>query len=195
MRTPFTAVVAVLTALVLILAAQFGAFEPEEARMIPLHTVYATFNQEGLKAADEAVDNEDLAMALNAIGDGREEVVLCVGDDVVAAVKASIASFAMPKEPVPAVGGGSIATIWVAAHLGSDGSVPPAYRVRSVEVNRTTIRVAFAHEDSPVRSCDLRGYMIWAPVGRVAAGAYTLELFDVTADRVIATRPWHLNVY
>ena len=77
---------------------------------------------------------------------------------------------------------------------GSDGSIPPAYRVRTIELNGKTIRVAYERDESPVRSCDLRAYLVWAPVGQVEAGIYRLELFDVVAERVTLTTPWQVTV-
>jgi hypothetical protein len=190
MRTRLIVVVTILSVSGLILAAQLGAFEADEARTIPVNTAYATFQQDGLKSLDEAVDSDVLSM----IQEAPQQIVLCIGSDVAAAVKASAASFSMPEDPVPAVGGGANDTLWVAAYLGSEGSIPPAYRVRSIEVKGKTIRVAYERDDAPVRSCDLRAYMVWAPVGPGEAGAYTLELFDVVAERITLTRPWQVTV-
>jgi len=82
----------------------------------------------------------------------------------------------------------------LAAYLGSDGSTPPAYRVETIEVNGKTIRVAYERDESPARSADLLAYLVWVPVGRLEAGVYTLELFDVVAGNVTTSRPWHVFV-
>ena len=190
MRTRLIAVLAVLSVSGLILAAQLGAFEGDEMRIIPVDTAYASFTQEGLKSLDEPVDGDVLSTTQEA----PQQIVLCFGSDVAAAVKASGSSFSMSGEPVPNVVGGTNEILWVAAYLGSDGSIPLAYRVRAIEVKGKTIRVAYERDESPVRSCDLRAYMVWAPVGLVEAGVYTLELFDVGAGKVTLTRPWQVAV-
>jgi hypothetical protein len=128
------------------------------------------------------------------IGDGPPQIVLCVGDDVAAAVKASVLSFSTPEEAATTITGGTIDTLWLAAYLGSDGSTPPAYRIETIEVNGRTIRVAYERDESPARSADLLAYLVWVPVGRLEAGVYTLELFDVVAGNVTASRPWHVFV-
>ena len=194
MRTRLLAGVVVLSGFALILAAQLGAFAPDEARAIPLNTIYATFNQEGLKSADEAMDSEGLAETLNALREAPPRVVLCVGSVITAAVKASAASYAMSEEPIPAVTGAMNDRLWLTAYLGSDGSTPPAYRIRAIEVKGKTIRVAYERDESSARSSDLRAYLVWAPMGPGKAGLYTLELFDVLADRVTLARPWQVTV-
>ena len=111
MRTRLIVVVTILSVSGLILAAQLGAFEADEARIIPVNTAYATFQQDGLKSLDEAVDSDVLSM----IQEAPPQIVLCIGSDVAAAVKASAASFSMPEDQVPAVGRGTNDTLWVAA--------------------------------------------------------------------------------
>ena len=162
MRTTLIALLVVLSGLALIMVAQLGAFQAEETRVIPLNTAYATFNQEGLKSADEAVHNEGLAQALSAIREMPQQMVLCVGSDLTAAMKASAVSFAMAEGQFPSVGGSANDTLWVATYLGTDGSIPSAYQIRAIELKGKTLRVAYERVESPGRSCDLRAYMVWA---------------------------------
>ena len=156
--------------------------------MIPLDTVYATFNQEGFKSLDLEVETNGLFQVLSAVRESPQQIILCVGSDVASAVIASELGFATPDEATPPVTGGTSDTLWLAAYLGSDGSVPSAFRLRAIEVNGKTIRVEYERDESPVRSADLRNYLIWVPLGRVEAGAYTLELFDTAAERVTRSR-------
>jgi hypothetical protein len=170
-----------------------GAFVPATTgKGIPLDTAYATFNQEGIKSLDNAVDNDQLSQILGEVQGGPQRIVLCVGDDVAVAVKTASSSFSMPVEPLPAVTTATSDTIWLAVYLGSDGSMPSAYKVWAIEVTGKTIRVAYERDESPGRTCDLRAYLVWAPVGRVEAGVYTLEFFDVVAGNVTASRPWQV---
>ena len=190
MRNRLIAIFVVLSASGLILAAQLGAFEGDETRVIPVGSAYATFTQEGLKSLDEPVDND----VLSTIQEAPQQMVLCCGGDIGAAVKASAKSFSVAEEASPSIVGSANETLWVAAYLGSEGSIPPAYRLRDIEVKGKTIRVAYERDESPVRSCDLRPYMFWVPVGQVEAGIYTLELFDKVAERATLTRPWQVTV-
>jgi hypothetical protein len=194
MRTRLIAAFVVLSVLGLGLAAHLGAFETEEARIIPLSTVYATFNQEGLKSADEAAGSEDLAQVLSAIREAPPQIILCVGTDIIAAVKSSTPSFSTPEESALSMVGVKSDTMWVAAYLGSDGSIPLAFRIQAVEVRDKTIRIAYERDESPGRSCDVRAYVVWAPVGPVEAGSYTLELFNMAPDSVTVTRPCQVTV-
>ena len=193
-RTRLIAVLAVLSGLALLLVTELGALQAQQTRVIPLNTVYATFNQEGLKSADEAADNEGLVQAVSAIREMPEQIVLCVGSDVSAAMKSSAVGFSVTKDQAPIVAGSTSETLWVAAYLGTDGSIPAAYRIRAIELKGKILRVAYERDESPTRSCDLLAYMIWAPVGQVEAGAYTLELFDATAGTVTVTRTWQVAV-
>jgi hypothetical protein len=162
--------------------------------LIPLDTVYSTFNQEGLKSLPE-VETDGLFQVLGAVRESPQQIVLCIGTDAASAVKGSELSFAMPEEAIPPVTGTtSEKTLWLAAYLGCDGSLPPAFRVSSIEVNGKTIRVMYERDASPVRSADLRSYLIWVPLGRLEEGVYTLELFDAAAERVTRSRSWQVTV-
>jgi hypothetical protein len=139
------------------------------------------------------VDNEALSAMVSEVQGGPQRIVLCDGIDVGAAVKSSALNFSMPESPVPFVATGKNDAVWVAAFLGSDGSIPPAYVVRSISVTDRIVRVAYERDDSSGRTCDLSAYMIWAPLGRMDAGMYTLELFDVAAGTVTVTRRWQVK--
>ena len=194
MRSQFTVALGVLAIGALILAAQLGAFQTPETRAIPLDTAYATFNQEGLKSLDDTAANEQLGDIVSSIQDRPARMVLCVGSDVASAVTNSGMTFALPNNPTPAVTSTASDTVWLAAYLGTDGSMPAAYKVRAIEMTGKTIRVTFERDESSGRSCDLRAYLVWAPVGRVEAGTYTLELFDASTGSITASRLWHVFV-
>ena len=188
MRTKLMAILGVLTVFGVALAAQLGAFDREERRLIPLDTVYASFNQAGLQPLDPEVETDGFAQVLGAVRESPQQIVLCLGTDLAWAVRGSELGFATPDDATPPVMASTSDTLWLAAYLGSDGSVPSAFRLRAIEVNGKTIRVEYERDESPVRSADLRNYLIWAPLGRVEAGAYTLELFDAAAEQVTRSR-------
>ena len=194
MRTKLMAVLGVLTVFGVALAAQLGAFDREERRLIPLDTVYASFNQEGLKPLDAEVETDGLAQVLGAVRESPQQIVLCVGIDLASAVRGAELGFATPDEATLPVTGSTSDTLWLAAYLGSDGSVPSAFRVRAIEVNGKTLRIDYERDKSPVRSADLRSYLIFVPLGRVEAGVYTIELFDAAAERVTRSRTLRVSV-
>jgi hypothetical protein len=117
MHTRLIAVFAVFSVLGLIVATQLGAFQAGEPRIIPLSTVYATFDQQGLKSANDAARSEDLAHVLSAIREAPPQMVLCVGTDLVAAMKSSTPSFSTPADSVLVMAGSADETMWVAVHV------------------------------------------------------------------------------
>jgi len=191
MRARFMLFCVFFAAIPIVLAARLGAFT-EDMREIPLNTVYATFEQEPMRPADLAVPNEHFDPILAMVHDGMPRLALCEGPDIVAAVEATAVNFAMPDDLTPTVMAGMEDTIWLAAYLGSDGSLPSAYRILGVNVTGRTIRVSYEADDSPSRSCDLRAYLIWAPLSEMLPGDYTMELFDASNNRVTLSRTWNI---
>ncbi len=194
MRTQGMKLLAALTFLALVLAAQLGAFQTEPTIVMPLDTAYATFNQEGLRRLDNSVDTDGVLQVLSNNQESPQRIVLCVGNDIAAAVQASEVSFARADEPVPAISAAANDTLWLAAYLGSDGSLPSAFRLQAIEVTGKNVRVAYERDESPLRSADLRAYLIWVPLGRVAPGEYTLELFDAVTEDVTRASRWQVTV-
>jgi hypothetical protein len=193
MRSSLLAVFGVLSGLVLIIAAQLGAFQTDDTRVIPLNTTYATFTQEALKPTDGIVNSDDLDQVLGALREMPQQIAFCAGKDISAAVKNSAAAFSRPEDQSEVLRDGTNEPLWVAAYLGTDGSMPPAYQIRSIELTGKTLRVAYERDESPGRSCDLRAYLIWAPVGPIEAGVYTLELFDVANQQVTLSRTYSVT--
>jgi hypothetical protein len=191
MRTRFFAGVAAVLALVW--AAHLAAFQPN-TYSVALDTAYATFQQPGLQALDKVVEHDDLGLLPSELSEVTQRMVLCVGADVSAAVRASAVGFALPDEEVPVVAGSSAESLWVAAYLGGDGSTPPAYQVRAIDVLGRTIRVSYERVEAATRSCDLLAYIVWAPVSYVEPAEYTLELFDAVANEVTYSRAWRITV-
>ena len=161
--------------------------------MIPLNAVYASFDQENLEPCNDAVANADFGDTMNVVRNGPARIILCVGNDVAAAVKCSERAFFTPEEPMPSVIEGRNTRIWVAAYFGMDGSTPPAFQVRAVEITGHLIRVGFEQIDSSQRSCDLRTDIGLAPLNHLEAGTYALELFDTARRETVATRLWRVT--
>lgn len=193
MRTiRLTAVLAALITGAVVLGAHLGAFENEPTRVIPLNSVYATFAQDNLRSAEGIIDQETLERVAKANRAVPRRIALCVGADATAAVRDSAKAFALPEMGIPSVDVDSSHTLWLAVYLGTEGTVPPAYRLESIEIRDRTIRVTYESDESGARSCDLHDYLLWAPLNRVESGLYTLELFDSGINEVAITREWQI---
>jgi hypothetical protein len=190
MRTRFFAIAAGLAVVGMMATPRVSAVSGDGLDL-PLNSAYVCFTQEELKALDASVDDNDLLQATGVVQGGSRQIVLCVGHDIAAAVKASATNFAVSDQPVPIATGAPGDTLWLAAYLGSDGSTPPAFRVRAVNVANKTIRLSYERIEAAERSCDYHAYMVWVPVGRVEAGDYTLELFDLVGEATLS-RTWRV---
>src|SRR5262249_19702029 len=120
-----------------IVSVRLGAFQPESKRVVPMNSVYATFMQEEVKSVD-AIEDAGFVDTMSVLREGAAQIVLCTGNDIAGAVKSSGESFRMPEEPAPSIVAGPSNQVWVAAYFGTDGSVPPAYDVRAVEITGKT---------------------------------------------------------
>jgi hypothetical protein len=166
----------------------FGFCAADEDAKIPLGSVYTTTGQQDTKDAGIELRN-----APQPFGEfsGLPVVFLVNGKDFLAAVKASRPFLELGvngKAPAPKAESKSSGTIWVGACLGSDGSVPPAYRLHAVEIKGKKIRVTYAFIEREISTGDEHPYLLWAPLGKLPAGEYTLELYDTTTKKVTVTR-------
>jgi hypothetical protein len=190
----------------LLLVTTFGVSGVERARperpedrgavvkQVPLKSVYSTSYQEGLKRVDQGVGdkafpNEMAELYQQAIQLGASNVFLARGEDVAAAVKATWEVFTggIPADtPVSPDRPPKSGDMWLVAYLGVTGSDPTAFRVHSVEVSGTEIRLTYKHPGSVTQ--DLHPYFYWVPLGKLAPGTYKLQLFDADQKEVTLMR-------
>lgn len=184
-----------ITILVVLMVAGIAllAYQPGEPRYIPLEGAHATFGQAGLHFVEGEVDSAMLSRIADLARAGPPRAVLCTGADIGVAMASSETGFALPEMLSRAVAAGNEEKMWMAVYLGSDGSSPSAYRVRAIEVRDRNIRLVYEHFEAAQRTSDLRAYMIWAPLGHLEAGSYTVELFDNFADSVTWSRAWEVT--
>ena len=50
------------------------------------------------------------------------------------------------------------------------------------------MRINYESTKSEISTGDVHLYLLWAPIGKLAAGEYTLELYDTAAKKVTASR-------
>ena len=76
--------------------------------------------------------------------------------------------------------------IWVVAYFGVSGSSPEAWVVTDVERAGGRVRLSFRYNGA--ETDDLKPYFVWAPLGPLGAGTYTLELYDAGGREVVLSR-------
>jgi len=192
MNTRFTVALIALAILALLLTAQLGALPFGNTQDFPVAGAYATFNQEPFKSINAAADSEDVIQIAEAVREAAPQIVLCSGTSIAVAVKNSLTYYVSENLPGTPIEETLYGNLWVSAFLGSNGSTPPAYRIHAIEVTGQRIRVSYGSVESAVRTCDLLTYLMWAPVGPLPTGSYTLELFDATEGTVVASRTCHV---
>src|SRR5687767_5364261 len=89
MRAPLLMGLLIIGGVGLIMAAQFDGLQPGETRNISLSEVYASFSQEEVKSADEAIEAAEFGDMLSILRDAPPRIVLCAGTDIATAVEAS----------------------------------------------------------------------------------------------------------
>jgi hypothetical protein len=165
-------------------------FAADDAKKIPLDSVYTTTRQTDAKdALPQLKDFPQPNLEGKSIA-GKPVIFLVNGKDFPAAVKASgpfIPLDGDAKTPDPKTETKAGEHHWVGAYLGSNGSSPPAYRVQSVEIDGTKVRVTYETIKRNSSTLDYWSYFVWAPLGTLSPGEYTLELYDVGAGKVTAT--------
>jgi hypothetical protein len=159
-------------------------------KKIPLDSVYTTTRQKDTKDALTQLKNLPQPIWEKPIP-SEPMIFLVNGKDFLAAVKAS-RLFLQPqgdaKAPGPNAETKAGEQSWVGAHLGVKGSQPPAYRLLSVEIECRKVRITYGTIKSGGSTLDYYSYLVWAPLGKLPAGEYTLELCDAAAEKVTATR-------
>ncbi|MFO0970298.1 MAG: hypothetical protein U0793_32515 [Gemmataceae bacterium] len=158
-------------------------------RIVPLHAVYATSHESGLRHLYRGVPisgkpERPYAKDLDALyhRKGRLfDVLLAEGDDVAAALKAGNTIF-LDKAPADVAArhpaNPAAKNLWLVADLAWDGG---QRHVVTVEVIGSKIRFRYA-EPKPMPGVPVAAIVVehyyWAPLGSLAPGSYHLELYE-----------------
>jgi hypothetical protein len=159
-----------------------------ENKKIPLSSVYTTTGQKDTR--DAVVELREVSEPFGEFS-GLPVIFLVNGKDFLAAVKVSRPFLEFRgdgKKPDPKAESKATGLNWVGACMGSEGSLPPAFRVLAVEIEGKKIRVTYESIKNDLSSGDEHPYLLWAPLGKLSAGEYTLELYDATVKKVTASR-------
>jgi hypothetical protein len=181
-------VVSLLTGALCLAVARAG----DDAKKIPLDSIHATTGQKDVKRLSTAMDGagkyiDPAGAALAKLYGGLKQggVGLVAGKDIAAAVEASgplFARGAMQGELTVDAG----APLWAAVFFGTNGSSPPAWQVKQVEVKGRSVRIGYAKQ--PAFTDDIHHYLAWIPLGKATAGEWTLELYDVGGKEAAVKR-------
>jgi hypothetical protein len=160
-----------------------------QPKSVPLSELYVTFKQEGvaLMLPRPRVEG-DLSLKDLATKSGTSNIFLVRGADVATALLSAEMAFRGSSADRPLRGNPPTKEkpIWAVAQLGVRGSSPPAFEVKAVKRDGMRVRVSFEEKQS--RSLDERPYLVWAPLGELEPGDYTLELYNVVRERVVLMR-------
>lgn len=130
-----------------------------------------------------------LARIKSDFGNGASNAFLVHGKDITGAIEAT-ASVLLGGQSAERPGvnarGQMPPSLWLVAYLGSSGSSPPEWTVRSVERRGNSFRVSYSTRQA--ETDDGRHYFVWVPVGELKPGTYSLELFDVGRKEVMLLR-------
>lgn len=175
---------------------------------IPLGSLYTTSSQKGMKKLvwgkaispdgrkwqhvnDYSGDMEQLYLKMRP---GIPEVWLVPGDNISEAVKSSrwvLVGGPAPKAATKPKMGQPVAAkkkFWALFYLGMSHSGPPAWLVDSVTVENQTVTLRYSTPEWKTNTCDLCHYFVWAPVGELTPGVYSVQLFDVTQGHLSVLR-------
>ncbi len=165
----------------------------KEARVIPLKSIYATPDQGELQRLDRRLDKplgKELHLIDQHFSSGVPAILLVGGEDIGEAVRATrhaLCGGHNADSPVPANPGSKPKQLWLVVYFGSWSSAPK-WLVRSVAVEQSTIRLKFSLAQNLDPEPVSRLHLVWAPVGQLTAGVYSLELFDEDRKHVALLR-------
>lgn len=171
----------------------------DEPRTIPFADVYAILPQEGMNGA-KATSNADgvptakhgasLQRLLGNFKNAGSNVFLVQGESDVEAMEASehaFAGYVGTERPIAKRDYDPKGTHWMVAYLGA-GSSTPVYEIDSITQEGNRIRLTFNRPQPPIVTLDIRRYLYWIPLGKLAAGDYELELFDANREIIVLMR-------
>jgi hypothetical protein len=184
--------------------------KPEETKTVPKKLIHVSNpDQDNPRPKDWTRADAEMVQEILSVAKqgGPSNVLLVHGDDL----RWAVASTWQAYNPYSSAGAEAVLTarnpspkkkmegdppkekpfdVWVVAYLGRDSS--SRWSIKSVERTGNRIRVLYTdHYRDPgvlVRVGDDKPYMMWAPLGRLEPGKYTVELYETNDKEVNLTR-------
>jgi hypothetical protein len=166
------------------------------SKKIPIESIFSTATQKGTQRVDHGQGYEGFRFELRELYRrssriGASNVFLVRGNEIGAAVKATLRVFdagVSADQPVSPNLQRTSEQIWCVAFFGLAGSSPAAWQVRSVELRGKELRVVYRDHLDEAGTDDVHAYSVWIPLGQIAAGTYSLQLFDETRQHISLAR-------
>jgi hypothetical protein len=172
-----------------------GAFNrAAEPKKLPLTSVFANFEQEGLKRAtlDEKQPFQHHLEFFLKLKPVASNVFLATAEDLNEAIGAGLRFNGRPELAIPSPD--DKAQLWLIVYFGSSSSSPPQWSIVSIEQSDNKITVEYERPANNVqRTADLNPYFAFAPMPKLEAGLYDLELKDRSANLVTIARKVRLR--
>jgi hypothetical protein len=165
---------------------------------VPLGEVYTTSEQKGLKRVARGEDRTPVKLrsrlTVAAPKGGLPDAFLARGRDITAVVGVTASFYEGggfgdgdigPEERSPQD------QVWLVAYLGRTTSDPLRFEVTAVERRGAAVRLSYRVVPlggGVAVTLDRRPYYYWAPLGRLAPGAYQVELYDAAEKQVTLMR-------
>jgi hypothetical protein len=158
--------------------------EPVKVERVPLKSMFVSFDQEGGPTIVESVKDKPFDGLVEDVGrqmrSGASNLFLVRGGDIEELVAGSRGVLVGGDTADRAVSARAKSSpkCWLVAFLGRGPSGPPVRDVRSVERRGAVVRLAVGRPKLHGGNKDKIPYLVWAPLGKLPAGTYTLELVN-----------------
>lgn len=172
------------------IVAQEGSERKAEQRTIPLSQIVSTSSQTGLESVDAIlrkkktapVAGDSLRQVLDS-RNGSSNVFLVDAttlDDALDASSVILVGSRAADAPVPVnTAKPKRGSHWLVVYLGVGPSEPVWWSIEAVSFESDKVLVSYRKAKPGAASRDLHYYYYWVPLGKLPAGTYQLQLFDV----------------
>ncbi|MEX2316344.1 MAG: hypothetical protein WD669_04270 [Pirellulales bacterium] len=169
-----------------------AAVSDDAERSIPLSSIITSSPQPDVQAFEVAFPNQEerlkISQQIGAFSSGASNLFLVDAIKPLNVVRATISVLQgshSGNSPAPVnTADPEQGSHWLVVYLGVGPSQPVWWTVESVTVTQNTIRVNYHSADARMVTRDVWRYYYWAPLGKLDAGAYQLELYD-TKDKAV----------
>jgi hypothetical protein len=172
----------------------YGQLCAQETKEILLRSIITTSEQDGVQHIGNVLkaDNGYLRQLRQDTKGGASNVFLVEAEGINDAVKASFDVFlGSLRAATPA----TVSTTkqkrpihWLAVYLGPGPSTPVWWTVEGATVQGNTVRLTYRQSRPQPATEDVHRYYCWVPLGKLAPGAYSVELFDADEKAVTLMR-------
>lgn len=174
--------------------------QPMRSRSIPFEHVYSNGPQLGFnrvsqgRVVDDKIVQEDYGHDLRTLfkeaGRGPSNAFLVDADSIKDAMRGSLRVMVGGAAADKAVKSVAVRSgeYWLVAFLGCGHSGPLRWEVKEIRVDKWRVRLTYRVPKEGWATADVHRHIFWAPLGKLPAGAYSVELFDSGSDAITMKR-------